>query len=41
MSPTTTKEKPSQGSQITLILLILLIVFGLGALYFRLTGSVL
>ena len=40
MSPAT-KEKPSQGSQITLILLILLIVLGLSALYFKMTGSVL
>jgi hypothetical protein len=40
MSPAT-KEKPSQGSQITLILIVLLIVLGLGALYFRFTGSVL
>ena len=43
MSPAEIKEndKPSQGSQITLILLILLVVLGLGALYFRFTGTVL
>ena len=35
------KKKPSQGSQITYILIVLLIVLGLGALYFKMTGSVL
>jgi hypothetical protein len=43
MSPASVEEKkaPSQGSQITLIVLVLLLVLGLGALYFRLTGSIL
>ena len=35
------RDEPSAGSQVVQILLILLVVFGLGALYFRLTGSVL
>ena len=40
MSPTQVEQK-KKPSQITLILLILLIVLGLGALYFKMTGSVL
>ena len=35
------RDEPSVVSQVVQILLILLVVFGLGALYFRLTGSVL
>ena len=34
------REEKSQGSQIVTILLILLVVFGVGAAYFKLTGSV-
>jgi len=43
MSPASVEEKkaPPQGSQITLIVLVLLLVLGLGALYFRMTGSLL
>ena len=43
MSPAEVEKapQPSQGSQITLIVLVLLLVLGLGALYFKLTGSVL
>ena len=38
MSPR--RDEPSQGSQITAIIIALLIVFALGAAYFKLTGSV-
>jgi flagellar basal body-associated protein FliL len=35
------EEQPPKGSGIVLILIVLLLVFGIGALYFRLTGSIL
>ena len=43
MSPASVEEKkaPSQSSQIVMILMVLLLVLGLGALYFRMTGSLL
>ena len=42
MSPTEVEKapKPSQSSQIVMILVVLLLVFALGAAYFKLTGSV-
>ena len=43
MSPAEVEKspKPSQSSQIVMILVVLLLVFGIGALYFRMTGSLL
>jgi hypothetical protein len=43
MSPSRVDDapKPPQGSQFGMIFIILLLVFALGALYFKLTGSLL
>ena len=43
MSPAEVEKapQPPQSSQIVMILMVLLLVLGLGALYFRMTGSLL